>query len=81
MRLQLFLEVLLGVLVGVFLHTITLMVVGKDRALHMSVVSLILLLIFLRIISRMRLFPRLGVGFVYGLLLSYGILLLVQSTL
>lgn len=81
MRLHLFLEVLLGVLVGVFLHIITLMVIGKDQALHMSVASLVLLLIFSKIASRMHLFPKLGVGFVYGLLLSYGILLLIQSTL
>ncbi|HDJ83901.1 MAG TPA: hypothetical protein ENG44_02765 [Desulfurococcaceae archaeon] len=81
MQHQWFLEVLLGVLVGILLYTITLMVIGKDQILHISVASLILLLIFSKIIKRMHWFSRRGVGFVYGLLLSYGILLLIQSTL
>ncbi len=81
MQHQWFLEVLLGVLVGIFLYAITLMIIGKGQALYISVASLVLLLIFSKIIKRMHWFSRRGAGFIYGLLLSYGILLLIQSTL
>lgn len=81
MQYQWFLEVLLGVLIGIFLYVTTLMVIGRDQALHISVASLVSLLIFSKIARRIHWFSRRGVGFVYGLLLSYGILLLIWSTL
>lgn len=75
---------LFGVLGGTILYLITSLIVPKENALYIILFILITLIITVRVGSSIRgrrtiVLEPLKLGFLYGLLLSYGLLMLLWS--